>query len=406
MGHAHGESNLEVKDPGSLQVSARLKTICSVLMFLGFAAFVVTIASGNSERAWHAYLMGLFYTLSLALGGLFLTSIQHVTNAGWSVNIRRFFESYTSFLPWAAGLVLILLVFGASHLYEWLHPEAVAADKLLQHKASYLNSVFFWIRCVAFFGAWIYFARVLVGSSLLQDKTGEVSLTKKMASYSVAFILIFALSYSFFTVDTIMSLEPHWFSTIFGVYAFAGLFQSTIAFTVLVIAYLTAKGRLAGFVDENHLHDLGKFLFAFTVFWAYIAFSQYMLIWYANLPEETIFFEPRSHGSWGYVSVSLILFKFIVPFFALLPQWAKRKLSHLVAVSILILVMQFVDLFWLIYPNLQKDHSLVFGMTEILVFFGFIGMFVFAVSRFLSQNSIIAHKDPRIHESLHHHVVY
>ncbi|MCB0391017.1 MAG: molybdopterin oxidoreductase [Bdellovibrionales bacterium] len=405
MGHSH-DTPVDVKDPGTLQVSSKLKTLYSVLMAIGVLAFVVTLASGNAERAWHAYLIGLFYTVSLALGGLFLTSIHHLTRAGWSVNVRRFFEAFTSYLPWAAGMAIILLIFGAGHLYEWLHKEAVESDPLLQHKASYLNQTFFWIRTIGFFGLWIYFSRVLVNGSLKQDQTGDASISERLGKVAIPCILIFALSYSFFSVDTLMSLEPHWFSTIFGVYTFAGLFQSTIAFTILVIAYLTAKGRLNGFVNENHLHDLGKFLFAFTVFWAYIAFSQYMLIWYANLPEETIFFEPRSHGTWGYVSVALILFKFIVPFLALLPQWAKRSLNHLVAVSFLILIMQFVDLYWLVYPNVGKEHNLVFGITEVFVFLGFMGLFIFAVSRFLSKHSIVAYRDPRIAESMHHHVVY
>ena len=159
MGHSH-DTPVDVKDPGTLQVSSKLKTLYSVLMAIGVLAFVVTLASGNAERAWHAYLIGLFYTVSLALGGLFLTSIHHLTRAGWSVNVRRFFEAFTSYLPWAAGMAIILLIFGAGHLYEWLHKEAVESDPLLQHKASYLNQTFFWIRTIGFFGLWIYFSRV------------------------------------------------------------------------------------------------------------------------------------------------------------------------------------------------------------------------------------------------------
>ena len=203
-----------------------------------------------------------------------------------------------------------------------------------------------------------------------------------------------------------MSLEAHWFSTIFGIYTFAGLFQATMASMLLFIFYIRKKGLLHGYVDENHIHDLGKFLFAFTVFWAYIAFSQYMLIWYANLPEETIFFMPRSHGSWVWVSLSLIVFKFIVPFIALLSRRAKRNPAMLGSVAVLILIMQFVDLYWLIYPNLNPEHELIFGFTEIAVFLGFIGGFVFVVSRFLSQNPLVPYSDPRIQESIHHHVTY
>jgi hypothetical protein len=221
----------------------------------------------------------------------------------------------------------------------------------------------------------------------------------------VAFILLFALSYSLFSVDLIMSTEPHWFSTIFGVYCFAGLFQSTMAFVILMIVYLKGKGLLQGFVTEDHMHDLGKFLFAFSVFWAYIAFSQYMLIWYANLPEETGFIIHRTEGAWLPVSFLLLIGKFIVPFFALMPRWAKRTPNHIAAISIWVLVMQYVDLYWLVYPVYTHDH-VTFGLYEIFVFLGFLGLFLFSVTRFLSRNKIVPVKDPRIQESLHHHVVY
>jgi hypothetical protein len=189
------------------------------------------------------------------------------------------------------------------------------------------------------------------------------------------------------------------------VYCFGGLFQSTIAMMILVILYAQKKGLLTGYVNENHMHDLGKILFAFTIFWAYIAYSQYMLIWYSNLPEETIFFLPRVEGAWAMVSVALIMFKFVVPFFALLSRRSKRHMPTLAAVSVLILIMQFVDIYWLVYPN-YNAKELVFGLPEILIFAGFAGVFLFSVTRFLSKHPVIPYKDPRIHESLHHHVVY
>jgi hypothetical protein len=393
----------ELTNPGQYTVSNRLKTVYASFCFLGLLAFVVTLIN-NPQRAWLAYLLPLFYFTSLALGGLFFASIQHVTKAGWSVNIRRISESFTAFLPLAALFTLIFLA-GTPEIYKWLKPEKVAADPLLVHKAPYLNATFFVIRVVLFFGLWLWFKKLIVGRSLEQDKTGDVNITHKLVGTSIGFILVFALSYSFFSVDLLMSLEPHWFSTIFGVYTFAGLFQSTLAFLILTLLYLKSKGLMQSYVTADHLHDLGKFLFAFTVFWAYIAFSQYMLIWYANLPEETIFIIPRTENAWLYVSIALLLGKFIIPFLALLPRWAKRTPSHLAAVSVLILVMQYVDLYWLIYPTFFEE-SLKFSLSEILIFLGFLGAFLFAVSRFLSRNQLVPLKDPRIHESLHHHVVY
>lgn len=389
--------------PGSLIVSSRLKTVCVVLMFLGVVTFAVTLLK-DPGRAWHGYLAAYFFFFTIALGGLFFTAVQHLTKAGWSVNVRRFCESFTAYLP-VAAVGAIGIVFGSRYLYEWMDKAKVAGDELLLHKSSYLNSNFFYFRLVLFFALWLLFAFKLVGFSVKQDETGDENLTHKTVSWSIAFLLVFALSYSLFGVDLLMSLQPHWFSTIFGVYLFGGLFQATMAAMILLIQYCQRKGLLVGFVDENHMHDLGKFLFAFTVFWAYIAYSQYMLIWYANMPEETIFFLPRLTGSWTYMSASLLLFKFVVPFLALLSRRAKRDPSMLAAVSILILVMEYIDLHWLIFPNLNSQEVLL-GVPELLIFGGFAGTFVFTVTRFLSKHSLVPVKDPRIQESLHHHVVY
>ena len=390
-------------NPGPVAVSAKIKSIFTVLIFLGVLSFVFLLIKDKS-RAWHAYLIGYFYFASLGVGGLFFTAINQATRAGWVVNVRRFAESYTSYIPVAAISSLVLLI-GAPYLYEWFDKAKVSEDALMMHKAGYLNPTFFIIRLVLFFGAWMFFKKKLVGDSLEQDKTGNDNLTVNSVKYAVGFLVVFALSYSFFAVDIVMALQPHWFSTIFGVYCFAGLFQSTVATLILTTIYFMKQGKLQGLVDDNHLHDLGKYLFAFTVFWAYIAFSQFMLIWYANLPEETIFYLPRMTGSWGAVSVFLILFKFIVPFLALLPKWAKRNTTHLTAVSILILFMQFVDLYWLVFPNVNSEES-VGGILEFLVWGGFLGLFLMVVTRFWSKYSIVPVKDPRQHESNHHHVTY
>jgi hypothetical protein len=396
-------SQMTKATPGQFVVSPRLRTISVVLMFVGAATFAVMLMR-DKDRAWYDYLVAYFYFFAIGIGGLFFTCLQHLTKAGWSVNVRRFCESFTAYLPVAfvGGLGLL---FGAHTLYEWFDKAKVDADELLLHKSAYLNPTFFVIRMVFFFAMWIFFAKKLVGFSLKQDETGEESLTTRTVPWSIAFLLTFALSFSLFGVDLLMSLNPHWFSTIFGIYLFAGLFQSTIASMILLIQYCMRKGWLTGFVNENHIHDLGKFLFAFTVFWAYIAYSQYMLIWYANMPEETVFYIPRVTGAWACVSGALLLFKFVVPFLALLSRRAKRNPAMLAAVCIMILIMQYVDLFWLIFPNLNAEEVL-FGLPEILIWGGFAGAFLFSVTHFLSRHSLVPIKDPRIAESLHHHVIY
>jgi hypothetical protein len=217
--------------------------------------------------------------------------------------------------------------------------------------------------------------------------------------------LVFAITYSLFSVDTMMSLQPHWFSTIFGVYCFAGLFQSSLALLVIILVWLLNKGLLRGYVTDHHVHDMGKYMFAFTIFYAYIAFSQFLLIWYANLPEETEFYWNRMYGGWLWVSIAIAVFKFIVPFLALLPRWAKRSHSHLVAVAVLILIMQYVDVYWLVYPNFN-DNRLVFSLWEVFIFLGFLGGFLLMVTNFLSKHNLVPIKDPRLHESVQHEVIY
>jgi hypothetical protein len=400
--NTHGHN--AAPDAGHYIVSSRMKTVIAVCIFLGAVGFVVGLMK-DPTRTWMAYLLPFFYFMSLALGGVFFTAIQHVTKAGWSVNVRRICESFSQFLPYGAAAALAFFLFGAPRLYEWFDKAKVAEDALLQHKAGYLNPTFFVIRLALFFGLWLVFSKVMVGRSIKQDETGDPNITRKQVGLGIAFLLVFAISYSLFSVDLLMSVQPHWYSTIYGVYCFAGLFQTTMAVMILTILYLKSKGHLASYVNENHLHDLGKFLFAFTVFWAYIAFSQYMLIWYANLPEETMFIIPRTTGAWLPVSLLLLIGKFIVPFLALLPRWAKRNPAHLGALSIWILIMQYVDLYWLVYPAYHEEAP-VFGLTEICLFVGFLGVFLFAVTRFLSLHNLVPKKDPRIEESLHHHVVY
>lgn len=400
MGH-HSVSVDKVA-PKKFEVTPTGRIILLAMMAIGVLCFIAAMLV-DKERAWHSYLTSYFYFSSLAVGGLFFTAIQHAVSAGWSVTIRRLSEAMTAFLPvvFVGGIILL---FAGSNLYLWLDKAVVAKDAILQGKSAYLNLAFWAIRMVVFVGLWIYFARKIVGYSVQQDKDGSESWTHKLVPKSIAFLMVFALSYSLFSVDLLMSLEPHWFSTIFGVYCFAGLFQSTLAVLVLLSLYCQRQGWVAGLITEEHVHDLAKMLKGFTVFWAYIAFSQFMLIWYANLPEETVYYLHRSHGGWMQISLSLLIFRFVVPFVSLLPRWAKRTPQHLVIICCLILIMQYVDLFWVVYPN-YKDY-VVFSWQEIGVFVGFLGGFLFLVTRFLSKHNLIPIKDPRLHESLDHHVTY
>ena len=386
------------------QTPDKIKTLFSIFIFIGFSTFFAGLLF-DKARAWPAFLTASLFVLFISLAGVFFTAIQHVAQAGWSVNIRRIMEGFGAYLPLGALSALVLL-FSGDTLYSWLNKETVASDPLLQHKSGYLNFWFFLIRLIVFSGIWIFFSQKLTRFSLKQDQTGEAEISRKSLSYSVAFLILFALSFSFFSFDVLMSLEPHWFSTIFGVYAFAGLFQSFIAGLILIIIYLRRAGVLdKKIVNENHLHDLGKFLLGLTIFWAYIAFSQYMLVWYANLPEEAIYYLLRSKPPWMWLSLGLVFFKFIVPFLFLLPRWVKRDEGALIMVSLLILIAQYADIYWMVYPQFYPDH-IPFGLIEIGLLLGFVGLFSLSVFHFLSRHPLVPVQDPRQKESSSHIVTY
>ena len=387
--------------PVKIEVPSTNRTLAYIFVITGLVTFVLGLLT-EPTRAWSAYLTSFWFFFSLGLGGLFFTSIHHVTNAQWSTTVRRYAEAMTSFLPFAAVLGLILVLGGGKYLYMWLDPEVVANDPLIQKKTAYLNKGFFIVRAIGFFGLWLLFRQLIVGKSLKQDKTGDVNLTLASVKPSVIFLLIFAISYSLFAVDLLMSLDPHWYSTMFGVYCFAGLFQSSLAMIICITVWLMKRGALRGYVNESHVHDLGKLLFAFTVFYAYIGFSQFMLIWYANLPEETEFFAVRGHGIWWNISLSLLVLKFVVPFLVLLPRGSKRNPKILVPAAVLLLVMQYVDDYWLVYPNFNEGEF-TFSIWEIGIFLGMLGGFLLCIYRFVSKNSVIPVGDPRLEESLHHH---
>jgi hypothetical protein len=387
--------------PIKVEIPSTNRTLAYLFIVIGLATFAVGLLT-EPTRTWVSYLTSFWFFLSLGMGGLFFTAIQHVTNSQWSTTVRRYSEALTSFLPWAALLGLLLVFGGSKYLYIWLDPEVVAGDALIQKKVGYLNQGFFIVRALGFFGLWLLFRQWIVSKSLKQDQTGDSSLTAAAVKPSVIFLMVFAITYSLFSVDLLMSLDPHWYSTMFGVYCFAGLFQSSLAMIILITVWLMKRGALRGYVNENHLHDLGKLLFAFTVFYAYIGFSQFMLIWYANLPEETLFFKMRSVGAWWNISMLLLVMKFVVPFLVLLPRGNKRNPKVLVPAAILLLVMQYVDNYWLIYPNFNEGMA-AFSIWEIGIFLGMLGGFLLCIYRFLSKYSVVPVGDPRLEESTHHH---
>jgi hypothetical protein len=333
------------------------------------------------------------------LGALFFVLIQFVTRAGWSVAVRRLAEATAPNLALPMAPLVVPILFGLHTLYPWSNPAVVQGDHLLEAKAAWLNVPFFFVRTLVYFGVWSALSLWFHRQSVAQDRTGAKTLTNRMEAASTAGLILFAFTVTFFAFDYIMSLTPHWYSTIFGVYVFAGSVLSFFAFLPILAFAVQSGGALRRAVTLEHYHDLGKLVFAFTVFWAYIGFSQYMLMWYANLPEETVWYLARQTGGWTAVSVFLIVGHFLVPFAALMSRNVKRRLPTLVAGASWMLFMHYVDLTWLIRPA-HSPGVVPLSLMDLATFVGIGGVFGAALIRRLGAHALIPTSDPRLNESV------
>lgn len=378
-----------------------LKAAMFGFLFVGLVTFVLGLMK-NPERMWTSYLTAFFFFASLTVGAMFFIAFSYAANAGWSASIRRLAEALTSYFP-VMLIMTIILFLGFKKLYLWADLAQLA--EMGSGRMIYLNPIFVTIRLIVFSVGCLVFRSLIVGNSIKQDQSGDHQLTFKNASYSIGFIAFFAIFFTMYSFDLMMSLLPTWYSTIFGIYCFAGAVQAAMALLAIVIVWMRNSKFTNGYITEEHQHDVGKYIKGFTVFWAYIAFSQFMLIWYANIPEETEFYIMRSLNGWMAVSFALLIFRFIVPFLVLLPRGAKRNNSILVSTSILVLVMQYVDIYWLVYPNFF-DGEPQFGLWEIGIFLGFAGLFIMTMIQFMKKHNLVAIKEPRLHEALNHHVTY
>lgn len=365
---------------------------------LGGALLYGFASPAARPQLWHSWLVGSLFALSIALGALFFVLVHHATQAGWGVVVRRLAECAADALP-AMGLLFLPLVAGLGDLFHWSHADAVAADPLLEHKRIYLNVPFFLLRSLVYFGVWSAIAIRFGRLSRRQDASGDPEITRQMRRESAPALILFALTVTFASFDWLMSLDPHWYSTIFGVYFFSGCAVGGFAFLVLVAIAARRAGLLTDVVNAEHLHDLGKLLFAFVAFWAYIAFSQFLLIWYGAIPEETTFFAHRLAGSWRSATLFLAAGHFVVPFFFLLPRTIKRHEGALAAAAGWMLLVHLVDLHWLVLPNLHPG-GLAPSWLDLAALIGSIGMFLTAFGRALRGHALVPLRDPRLPESL------
>ncbi|MBN1855264.1 MAG: quinol:cytochrome C oxidoreductase [Pirellulales bacterium] len=379
-----------------------------VLMLIGLVALAIAVALGwrrdDQLRAFSAsYLVNYTFFLSIALGALFFVALQHLVRAGWSVTVRRSAEILATGVVYLAVLFLpilaIMLLGWTSPYFKWLDPQTIADSHLAREKLVYLNLPFFTVRAVFYFLVWGLLARFFFKQSTSQDTSGDPMLTRHMEKAAPVAMILFGLTITFASFDWLMSLEPAWFSTIFGVYFFAGAVVGALAALILLALALQAGGVVRRAITVEHYHDLGKLLLGFVVFWGYIAFSQYMLVWYANIPEETVWYLARQTGPWTWVSVGLLFGHLLIPFLGLLPRVVKRRKMLLGVWATWMLVAHWVDIYWLVMPTFAPRH-LPFGLLDICCLAAVGCMFFAGVIRTARRCALIPLKDPRLGESL------
>ncbi len=351
---------------------------------------------------FHAYLTSYCYILGMVLGALLLVLVLHVARAGWGVIVRRLAEVLAGNVPLMAVLflpIVLPLLWGNTSLYEWTNPQAVAHDEALQHKAPYLNVPFFAMRAAAYFAIWWLIARFFFDRSTEQDGSGDPELTLRMERRSGPAILVLGLTVTFASFDWLMSLDPHWTSTIYGIYYYSGAFVGAVSLLILMAMALQASGRLTNLITVEHYHDLGKLLFASVVFWGYIAFSQYLLIWYANIPEETTWYQVRQTGPWLAVLVWLVFGHLLIPFFGLLSREVKRRKGPLAFWALWMLAVHWIDVYWLVMPNLDHE-GLPFGPIDVCLVAALGCFYIASVIRLAVSRSLVPLRDPRFAESV------
>lgn len=350
---------------------------------------------------WANFLLVSYYLLSLGLGSLVFVAFLFVTGAGWAVAIRRLPEAIAALIPvTCVGVALVLICYPS--LYPWYQHSTQGAEGVTSFRHLWLSRPFLLLRALAYFLLWTYFAYAMVRASRRQDEDGWIGYTHRNVRLSAAFLVVFSATCWLSSVDWIMSLEHVWSSTIFGVYQFAGLFLAALAAITIIAIYLEWQGALRGILSTEHLHDLGKLLFSFSSFWMYIWFSQYLLIWYVNNPEEASYFVQRLKGGWQYLLLLNLLINWVVPFVVLMPRATKRSRKVLLIVSLILLAGRWLDLYVTILPPLGIGPLAEFGVVEAGLAAGGVGIFLLVVTRALRQASLLPINDPFLVESLPH----
>ena len=363
----------------------------------GMAAIGVAAAGIGLVRApqqmWPEMLVNDFYILGIGLGGTLFIAVEYLSAARWCAGIRRIPEALMSALP-PAAVLLLTIYFGRHFIYQWSRPDPVSGGTLVERQAGYLDTGFFFLRMTVFLALWIFLSRLMRRRSLRQDAQADALHRQRMVRYSAIFVVVFAITFSLASFDWLMSVDPHWSSTIFAVYMFSGLFVQGLAAITLVVAILNRTDRLPGIVGASQLRDLGTLLFAFTTFWAYIWVSQYLLIWYSNLPEEIGYYLTRTRGAWNLLFLLNPVINWVVPFLILLPRSNKSNPVVLLCVSVVILLGRWVDIYLAVMPAVLPNPSI--GVLDVAMSVGYAGLLIYVCGAALARAPLVPVNDPAL----------
>lgn len=354
----------------------------------------------SADRAWANLLLDNYYFLSLAIGASFFLALQYITQSGWSALFRRVPEAMSSYIPFA-GVAMLLLYFGIHNLYEWSHPDAIANDAHLAHKSIYLNIPFFFIRIIVFFAIWTIMTRLIRKVSLQEDQFGGNTYMEKNELNSKIFIFILAITFSLASFDWIMSIDAHWVSTIFSIKNFVAAFYHGTAVIVLIIILLNERGYFKE-LNESHLLDFSRYIFMLSIVWGYMFFSQFMLIWFGNIPEETVYYAQRWNNGWKLLFYVNIIINWFIPFTVLLSQKVDKNKTVVKIICLILIIGQWIDLYDQIMPTYTITPK--FGVIEIGAFVGFAGLFALVFAKTLAKADLVPKNHPYIEESIYHHI--
>jgi hypothetical protein len=380
----------------------RYRTPALIVGIVFLALSLLGLLFNQTDNFFRAYLMGYLFWTGIALGSLAVLMLQHLTGGAWGMVIRRVLESSTRTLPLLL-LLFVPIILGMHSLYEWTHQDKVNADPILKEKSGYLNIPFFVARVLIYFAIWLGLTYLLNKWSGEQDRTAERRLSRQMRMISGPGLVLFVLTVTFASIDWAMSLDPHWFSTIWGLLFVAQWGLSSFAFVIALMALLSTRAPLNEVLVPSHFHDLGKLLLAFVMVWAYFNFSQYLIIWSGNLPEETKWFISRTRGWWGAVAIAVIIFHFALPFLMLLSRDLKRNARLLAGVAGLVLLMRLVDLFWIVAPKADKTQFEPAGLWLYFVApIGLGGIWLWYFATQLKKRPLLPLNDPYLEDALEH----